>query len=344
MGANANCCKQPESVIEEDKYNTVGAENGEEKRVDPRQNEDGDQYVAYANPAYQTEDQAQQGVDANVMNQYFDQNKNNDETSPNLRSYQAIQEDQGNQEEQIQQGEEQIEREEVNNDQENAEPTADAAGAKSLEIQANQVSAAEDANVEQTQNNNQLPISYGETKILPTITRPVIYNDPIQNDLQNYNTGIIGAEVADLYADQYNGNVQATPDYTANNVQSTVDYTANNVEASNYATENIQATPDYTTNNIQSTANYTTGEIQPVNYATNDYTTGEAQLADYTTGNVQLNANVQYDSNNVNYGGDVYKTGINTDYNSGFVEGGYAASSTTYAQPIVGGVYSNYQL
>ena len=106
MGAQANCCKQPEAVLEENKFNTLGAQNNQEEKQDAGSPQDNTaykaEYVTYANPIYQTSDDAgKYSVNANVYSQYFESNQNQS-SAANLKSYAAQQAEQQQQTNQLQ--------------------------------------------------------------------------------------------------------------------------------------------------------------------------------------------------------------------------------------------------
>ena len=87
MGANANCCKKPETVLDqEQKFNTLGTapekpveNNQKEPNEDPNayQNEYKAEYVTYADPIYQAVDPSGNVIelDSKTYNQYFQSNQ-----------------------------------------------------------------------------------------------------------------------------------------------------------------------------------------------------------------------------------------------------------------------------
>ena len=93
MGAQANCCKQPENVIEENKLTTLGATDIHDEKKETISPQDTNVYksenVIYANPIYQAKDSSEKyTVNSKVYNQYFDSNNQNQQsTAENLRSH-----------------------------------------------------------------------------------------------------------------------------------------------------------------------------------------------------------------------------------------------------------------
>ena len=114
MGAQANCCKQPEGVIEEKKYNTLdAAANGNERLAEKKNENQNDmqynsEFNIYANPICQADDGTGKiitpGVDPNLFNQYFQTNNNqNLQNAENQGSYEPAQDEENQEPEQQQQ-------------------------------------------------------------------------------------------------------------------------------------------------------------------------------------------------------------------------------------------------
>ena len=333
MGAEANCCKQPDNVIaEENKFTSVHStmkpegeekKEGEELKELSEQKEDAEQKkdseekkeseeklksspsdavnnqtnkdvnketlvtpVTLVNQENATNENLnnQQEINQNSLDQYFEANKNNYETSVNLRSYQALQNDVLlNNPQNIQVQSEQNLVSDINylntNNLENIELKTETQPLTAILPETTNTEVHTYTTQEPKNFTTVAPVTYAEASFLPPITAPTTYKNEIElnpvEDLSKLDGGVT-TNVVDIQ----------------NNVTD-----LQNVQSENY---NI----DYNTSNY------------------NDVNFNDANVNNY---NVDYNANQPVDLN----------VGVDTNVNlNGF---------TTYKEPIIGDVTASYQ-
>ena len=261
MGANANCCKQPETVLEqEQKFNTLGTapekpveNNQKEPNEEPNtcQNEYKAEYVTYADPIYQAVDPSGNVVelDSKTYNQYFQSN----------------QQQEAQNDAQIEPQSQQVEQREVNDQKLNQQETEQQNVVKS-ENDENQLNA--NSQQEQVQNNN--------------------YEYAYQNE-QNYTNDASNANM------QYSTNVNVQNEQNAQEqYQTDINQYATN-DAQQYG--NVGENEQYDVNNqygVSQVAGYDNANYQyDTSYAAGAVTGNEGNFVANASYNQPINSSVQ---------------------------------------------------
>ena len=355
MGAQANCCKQPEAVLEENKVTTLGAandkpvveENEQPQESNTYQNEYKAEYITYANPIYQTVDETGKvtsGVDSNVYNQYFEASNNQQDAVNQQAEDQQLQQQQADQQQEQQEENQQVEQQEVDQNQQQQVDQADYQNQQSIryvQAEASPDVAANQADVQESQ------LQQSQQKLRGANTQQQAGTYAYQN-VQSYNNVLPVTYATTVAKPNVLAPITQPVTYTSHLVTDSHISNASNNANAQYATSNVQTSQvpqqaQYQTTNSQM-AQYTTNNVTQygnvgdnTQYNVNQYSvkanTGYEQVGGYNTGNAQTS---QYS----------YQYGANSGYTTGAAAGtsgaNYAVSSSYTQQPVSGAV-SSYQ-